>query len=419
MNQPRTRQIIFALVGITLVVSISASYFAIALLFFLWMNRIFHKPKGERWTPSPLNLPILFYILWGIVACASNGFSNPREIYSGHDAFLLFFLFSQGIEADELTSITRWFIFASVFVGFIGILQFFSQANFQPTPRTFDIPAYMQAWPLRLVHFFSLRNGRAVGSRSHPLTYAECFIPALFILLTWLLFMHLQRNKSSWKIVVAGGGGLATLLLGILFSQSRGVWLGVGLGLVINSLLLPKKLKYVGLVGLILFGSLLWFASPQIRTRAQSIFSMTSGSAADQQSSATRFSLWKAALQEIKQKPLFGNGLKEVELRVSTPPEAVGKTWSETHNSFLQVALDRGLVGLGLFLWILIVALGTILRTPKPWRTALLASFAAFMVAGLTESWIGDKEVAMIFWALLGAAEHLRRQGNRDEKIKN
>jgi O-antigen ligase len=231
--------------------------------------------------------------------------------------------------------------------------------------------------------------------------------------------MHLQRNKSSWKIVVAGGGGLATLLLGILFSQSRGVWLGVGLGLVINSLLLPKKLKYVGLVGLILFGSLLWFASPQIRTRAQSIFSMTSGSAADQQSSATRFSLWKAALQEIKQKPLFGNGLKEVELRVSTPPEAVGKTWSETHNSFLQVALDRGLVGLGLFLWILIVALGTILRTPKPWRTALLASFAAFMVAGLTESWIGDKEVAMIFWALLGAAEHLRRQGNRDEKIKN
>jgi hypothetical protein len=33
-----------------------------------------------------------------------------------------------------------------------------------------------------------------------------------------------------------------------------------------------------------------------------------------------------------------------------------------------------------------------------------VALFAAFMIAGLTESWLRDKEIALLFWGVAGAA---------------
>jgi hypothetical protein len=71
---------------------------------------------------------------------------------------------------------------------------------------------------------------------------------------------------------------------------------------------------------------------------------------------------------------------------------------------YLQVACENGLFGFGLYLWVIILSFGALRRLNAPWRAAALATFVAFLVAGLTESWNNDKEVTMLVWTMVGLA---------------
>jgi O-antigen ligase len=98
-----------------------------------------------------------------------------------------------------------------------------------------------------------------------------------------------------------------------------------------------------------------------------------------------------------------------VALSVRQPEEAEPRIWTETHNMYLQYLLETGFVGLGLWLWILLLAGGAMAGAPPSIRPAVLGLFAAFLIAGLTESWTHDKSVSMLFWLFVGCASALKR----------
>ena len=62
-------------------------------------------------------------------------------------------------------------------------------------------------------------NGRVVGLRCHPLTYAESLLTVLAVLLPRLVMAELPRVMllfiEGWLVLAA-----------LLFSQSRSPWLG-------------------------------------------------------------------------------------------------------------------------------------------------------------------------------------------------
>jgi O-antigen ligase len=135
-----------------------------------------------------------------------------------------------------------------------------------------------------------------------------------------------------------------------------------------------------------------------------SAFTARSGTQADQQSKELRFHIWKEAFGYVKQSPIVGVGAKNIQINFKDVPGYEDRVWSEAHNIYIQQAAEKGLVGLGLMLWVFIVMLRLFLKSPVAWRPALVSVLVAFLVAGLTESWINDAEVAMIFWTMAGLA---------------
>ena len=91
---------------------------------------------------------------------------------------------------------------------------------------------------------------------------------------------------------------------------------------------------------------------------------------------------------------------------IYAPPEALRRHTSHLHNTPLQIAVERGLVGLAFWLWIFVaffVRAGRVLRRVPAAATAdralvigALAAVTAFLVSGLFEYNFGDTEVLLV-----------------------
>jgi O-antigen ligase len=85
------------------------------------------------------------------------------------------------------------------------------------------------------------------------------------------------------------------------------------------------------------------------------------------------------------------------------------RVWTETHNVYLQVAVERGVVGLGLFI-LFLASVGRLLWSVARIQPALWGLFFGFLgllVAGMTESWFNDSEILMCLFFLVGTAWRL------------
>lgn len=396
---------LYALMGVSLVVSISAAYIVGALLVTFWIFQ-----KNENREMAQLDIALFIYFGLGILIVLFTGSTRLGKAISSQSALILFFLFARGTKQEQIKMMLIGFCVASAFVGLLGGFQYFSGIDFDHTKRIYSIPEYFKDWPNFLVHELSARNGRPIGTRSHPLTYAEGFIPVIFIMGGYIL-----REGKAHRLLGCVILGLSAV--GFILSQGRAVWLGTMVGMLFFSFMLPKNRRWIFMGVILLGGSLVMLGSPSLRGRALSIVQVKSGSYGDQESKSVRYGIWKAAIEKFKEKPILGYGTRGVKIQVEQPPAAAGRTWTETHNVFLQVLLERGIIGFLVLIWILILISIQIWNLPDPWRGPLAGIFIAFMVAGLTESWLNDTEVAMIFWSFMGMAYSLGLKQWKEEKI--
>jgi O-antigen ligase len=105
--------------------------------------------------------------------------------------------------------------------------------------------------------------------------------------------------------------------------------------------------------------------------------------------------------------PIVGVGPNMVEKRYEEyrGPDAVNKINPHLHNNIVQIAAERGLPALGLWLWFIVALAGDLIRRfragPNVFLSAAaLASLAALLTAGLFEYNFGDSEVLMLFLLL-------------------
>jgi O-antigen ligase len=124
----------------------------------------------------------------------------------------------------------------------------------------------------------------------------------------------------------------------------------------------------------------------------------------------------------VLDKPVFGLGPGMV-LSVSPRyrwPEATHPMQPHLHNNLLEIAAERGLPGLGFFLWWAVAAFAAAIgearreaaEAGRPgWAAGgTLATLAAVFVAGLFEYNLGDSEVLLLV-LLLTAVPFALRQG--------
>ena len=131
-------------------------------------------------------------------------------------------------------------------------------------------------------------------------------------------------------------------------------------------------------------------------------------------SSSLRAQVARVGLSRILIHPMFGHGMDAMKLHWNEWGFP-GNDMIHLHSTPLQLAFDRGLPMLALWLWLMIGVLALHRARGKVARDAsdthsyglllgILGALTAFLASSLVNYNYGDAEAAMMFWWLMGMA---------------
>jgi len=274
---------------------------------------------------------------------------------------------------------------------------------------------------------FSYIDGRITSTLENPNVLAEYLIMTL----PFAFAFFLTAKKGVSRILALALCGLSGAAL--IFTWSRGAWLGLMIGGTIF-LLLYSRHTISALLFCCLGIPFLPFVIPEsILLRLTSI-----GNLADS-STSYRMSIWKAAVRMFSDHLFSGIGIGEGAFATVYPEYALAGIESapHSHNLFLQIGIELGIVGLGVFLLILILFARSALtlsaetvglRAPfgvrsikKRANVYSLAGFCgilAVLAQGMTDYVWYNYRVFFLFWLVIGIVSSMhkvfRREGDDD-----
>jgi O-antigen ligase len=254
-----------------------------------------------------------------------------------------------------------------------------------------------------LLHYDQL-NQRPQGTLGHYMTYSGLLMLVIGTALAKLLFDPTER---IWTALV-----MPALLIAVALTSTRMAWVGVCAAAAV--LLIIKDFRLLAIlpiVAAITFAA----AGPAITHRLMSMFDAKDPTRRD------RIAMLLEGEHMVRDHPFFGVGPDMVEevypqYRV---PEAVEQINPHLHNVPMQIAAERGLPALAMwvaFLAVLCRGLYTCLQTVRP-RTAAaaaIATVAGMLAAGLFEYNFGDSEFLVLFLLLITLPFTALRAGSAD-----
>ena len=206
------------------------------------------------------------------------------------------------------------------------------------------------------------------------------------------------------------------LLAALLFTKSRGGWLGFGIAF-LYILLRTRSFGLLLLAGIAVLGLL------SLDILRIGVFARVEQTGVQDPALWGRFLLWRYAWDIFKGNWLFGVGMENfqyVKHLYGFPwPRSFGMVFN-THNLFLEILVDLGVVGLASFLWLKV---GTFLRLDRIARMSvsqgrglaigLNAGIIAYATSGLLDCVIWQDGVIVFLGVVLGLAMCLRRLETR------
>ena len=231
---------------------------------------------------------------------------------------------------------------------------------------------------------------RPQGALGHYMTYSGLLMLVACAAVARIMF---ARHHRMWAALV-----LPALILALGFTLTRSAWVGacVGIGL----LFLLRDFRLLALLPVVL-GLFLGFGPTRLTDRLYSTFSLSDPSNVD------RVAMMRSGLRIIKDDPLTGVGPDMV---IQVYPHyrdktAVNQRNPHLHNVPLQIAAERGLPALAVWIWFIVTLIRDFLRRRtgefRSLSNAGLAAIAAMLAAGLFEYNFGDSEFLMLFLVLV------------------
>jgi O-antigen ligase len=241
-----------------------------------------------------------------------------------------------------------------------------------------------------MLHFDSLRL-RPRGTMGHYMTYSGTLMLVIGVAAARIVFGVRDR---VWPALV-----MPALIVALTLTFTRSAWVGVCVG--VSLLFILKDFRLTGLIPVII--ALLFALAPdRITDRIMSVFDLRDPSSRD------RVAMLQTGAAMVKDHPLAGVGPNMVE-RVYPQyrdPDGVQKVNPHLHNVPVQIAAERGLPALAIWLaFIAMLAAGVfrIFRSghDRVLAAGALAGIAAMLAAGLFEYNFGDSEFLMLFLVIV------------------
>ena len=232
---------------------------------------------------------------------------------------------------------------------------------------------------------------RPQGTMGHYMTYSGLLM--LVTSLTAALILFSKRDRT-WPALV-----MPALFAALALTFTRSAWVGacaaIGLLLALKDLRLLAALPV--LAALFIVG-----APPQVTDRFYSIFDLQDPTNRD------RVAMARAGGRMVRDYPLTGVGPDVVK---DVYPEyrdagAVKEVNPHLHNVPMQIAAERGLPALAIWLWFIVTVVRGLLQKLRasPHRALAaggLAAVAGMLAAGMFEYNFGDSEFLMLLLVLI------------------
>ncbi|MBI4885551.1 MAG: O-antigen ligase family protein [Acidobacteria bacterium] len=241
-----------------------------------------------------------------------------------------------------------------------------------------------------VLHYDNLGQ-RPQGTLTHYMTYSGILMLVLGVAAARLVFGSRDR---IWPALV-----MPALVAAIALTFTRNAWIGacVAVGL----LCILRDFRLTAVLPVIL-AALFVLAPEGLVSRLTSTFN------AQDPANQDRFAMMEIGARIVADHPLTGVGPNMVPrvYEQYRPDYAVNKTNPHLHNVPLQIAADRGLPALAVWLWFVAAAARALVRmfrsgSHRVLASAALASLAAMLAAGLFEYNFGDSEFLMLLLVLI------------------
>ena len=373
------------LVFLGLAASVAASLLSIAvsqiLLVFALVGAVaFLKPRPSRFSHlRPMLFALALFLAWTVLAAlASSDVRLGLKIVKKFFLFLILLLVPLAARgAGKIAWIYRAVFAAAVASSALGLLQFIRNPERD------------------LLH-------RISGLMSQWMTYSGLLMLALVALAAYCACCDWRRH---WWAVPAG----TIMFAAIYLSQTRSAMLGVIAGVFV--VLMLRRPRATVLL-LILVPAAYFLSPPRIQQRFRA------GWHAGDPNTRNRIELVETSLRLIGDNPWFGVGPKNVAReapRYRGSGDYPGWMYQHMHNNMLQLAAERGIPGLLLWLWFMVRLAWDAWRVFALSRrdsasqealmaaTAALGCWVALVASGFFEYNFGDSEILTLFLFIMAA----------------
>ncbi len=349
-----------------------------------------------------LDLTVLCFMV--VFLCAGLFSAAPMKSVFPVMVYLCFmcgyFLCVNLIRSREWLHRCLWAVLSSsVLVALYGIYQ-----NFFVTADT--------TW--QDTSMFSDIQGRVVSTLENPNVLAEYLI----MILPCAIAGFLVSERISQKLCYL----FAAVVLGtcLIFTWSRGAWLGLLIAMMIFLLMYSKKFLVAGLFGILAVPFLPFVLPESVLNRFLSI-----GNLGDT-STSYRVHIWEGTVSMLRDHFLGGIGVGTGVFGEVYPRYSLNgiETAPHAHNLYLQILTEVGILGFLIFvIFLLSFAKRNFTFYAKPLPTqarimaaALFCGILAILAQGMTDHIWYNYRVFLVFWLQIGLCAALCKTTEADNR---
>lgn len=375
------------------------------VILFWFLQLIFEKRWPFTKKDLPLVAPFLAVLASGIVSYLQSSFHagsleefSRRIFYS----FMALIVIAEFRGMDRQRRLQRWLIAGFALTVFYGFVQYFDSRLFPPTLTKVGLDPFIwrQAFGYRVFSTFGNPNFygnflviitpilialyyRNRGPLFRPFLLVGLLVPVailtdklfanhfggisagneLWVTLGLIFFVSATIAAVWWKTPSAAASGMMIFLgatfINLFASETKGAWVGfvgaiIAVALLAGLFLVGKKAKKLT-IGLLSVSLIMGFLGLLVVRRY---------AIQRKQSVDFRVFTWIATWDMIRTQPWFGTGIGSFKWAYPAyrRPEIIlleGRSNTETDHAedeYLEVMYDEGMVGFGIFLWLILTA---------------------------------------------------------------
>ncbi len=349
------------------------------------------RDKRVKFSYSPLYAPIaLFALSYLLGTINSFAFMSSIKIFMLHIAFMIFYVILYNSLGNEKTykAIISSFVLFGGLVAFYGIVQ-----NFLGITGT-------ASWVDE--NMFEDIKLRVYSTFDNPNVLGEFLVLSIPLALAFFL----RSGKILHKFLYLGV--LALMGVCLIFTWSRGAWLGVMLAVMIYLVMTDKRWTLCALIIIVVipFIPTLLSSNSTVIGRFASIGNM------EDSSTAYRVSIWRSAIMIIKDYWLSGIGPgSDAFSKIYVDYAASGAKFAlHSHNLYLQLITELGISGFVVFAAIIIKfyksGINSVLENgAKSLRSSVViasvSGISGLLLQGMTDYIWYNYKLLLIFWIVL------------------